>query len=119
MSDRVERVLVTSLLGDCGEPESWKIGCDDSIAVSKTRNQFAVLKRRCREAMQQEHHRSVRWASFSEEDSYSVCLNAMDGSMRHVGVIERGPGSIYRSLPNRYAQLIAREANRPRKGRAN
>ena len=43
-------------------------------------------------AMQQEHHRSVGWASFSEEDGYSVRLNAMDGSMRQVGVIDRGPG---------------------------
>ena len=71
------------LLGDLGKPESWKIGGDDSIPVSQTWNQLPVLKGRCREAMQQEHHRRIRWAGFPVEDSYTVGFDAVNERVRY------------------------------------
>jgi hypothetical protein len=114
------------LLRDLGEPESWKIGGDDSIPVSQTWNQLPVLKGRCREAMQQEHYRSVRCAGFPVEDGYTVGFDAVDGRVRHQCIpscglcvqsgscacsCEKGSGLCYKCSPIHRALLLLRVRN--------
>ena len=56
LCERIESVFIPALFRNNREPEARKIGRDDAVSVGEARNEFPVLKRRCREPMQQQHN---------------------------------------------------------------
>src|SRR5215470_17392624 len=71
--------------GDFGESESGEIGGQDSILVGKAWHQLPILKRGCREPMQQEHCRGNGWSGLSIKDAHAIGLDTLDGCARHKG----------------------------------
>lgn len=48
------------------------------MTVGHTRDQLAILKRRCREVGQQDHYPRIGWPGLAVESCYTVRVDAVD-----------------------------------------
>jgi hypothetical protein len=90
LCQRFKRIFVIALFRDLGKAKPRKIGCNHSITVGQSRNQFAILKRRCREPVQEEDDWRIGTASLPIENGDAIGFHAIDGGKGHVDGFIRG-----------------------------
>lgn len=83
--ERVEGVFVVTLGGNIRETEARQIRRDDVITVGEAGDQFAELKGRGGEAVQQKNDRRIFWSAFTVEDRYAIGGDAVVESARDEG----------------------------------
>src|ERR1700728_212640 len=90
-----------ALVWDLGKAEPRRVGRDASIAVSEPRNQFAVLKCRCRQAMKQQHNRRAARTRFAIKHFDAVGLDAVNRRAWNSQILNRFLNHLHFSSPPR------------------
>src|SRR5262249_40730767 len=63
--------------------EARQVGSNHTVLIREARNQLAEHERGCWKAVQQKHHRPIRWAGLSVEDADPIRCERADGRNRH------------------------------------
>src|SRR5262245_17280351 len=107
----LERIGIFSLFRNFGKSETREVRRDHAIMTSETWNEFAEHERRCREPMQQEHHRRVRVPRLSVKNLDTIRFDLAYGRGRHLEQDLSGTGKhlcckiLTHKLPPRLSSL--------------
>src|SRR5262245_12048249 len=88
----LERIGIFSLFRNFCISETGEVRRDHAIMTSETWNELAEHERRCREPMQQEHHRRVRVTRLSVKNLNTIGFDLAYGRERQLQQVLRRTG---------------------------